>query len=138
MVAVYPVPELKLRLRHTPATLTVQLEEILSNTASVETVGTPAPEPSVSQLVEVPQFVFGAVLAENVIVASPVPLVLVRVPDAVGAPVPVQNKTVPAAIVSVTVNVNPLFIYVALAVAFAAVTVNLYVLPLQTGILQLT
>jgi len=87
---------------------TVQSKDAESNMASVPASVALGSTP-VSQLVAVPQLALGATLAENVIRASPVPLVLVSIPEAVGAPVPVQNKEVPAAIVAVTVNVWPLF-----------------------------
>ena len=88
---------------------TVQSSDAESNMASVPADVALGKAP-VSQFVAVPQLTLGAILAENVMVASPVLLVRVRVPEAVGAPVPVQNKTVPAVIVAVTVNVWVLFV----------------------------
>jgi DICT domain-containing protein len=64
----------------------VQSLELASKIASVVPVGIAFS----SQLVAVPHAVFGAVLAENVIVASPIPVANVNVPFAVGAPVPKQ------------------------------------------------
>jgi hypothetical protein len=59
MVFVYPVPELKFKLRQTAVViLTVQAGERLSNTASLAAVGTPDPVPSASQLLAVPQLEF--------------------------------------------------------------------------------
>lgn len=64
--------------------------------------------------------------ALNVMVASPVHDARVSVPLDCGAHVPLTCSVVPPAIVSLTVNVWPLLVYVAPRVAFAAVTVNLY------------
>ena len=100
---------MKFKFLHTPATLTVQSREAESKMASVPANVADGITP-VSQLVAVPQLTLGATLAENVMVASPVPLVRVRVPDAEGAPVPVQNRVVAAVIVAVTVKVCPLFV----------------------------
>src|SRR5271165_4219392 len=66
--------------------------------------------------------------AEKVIVASPVPLTLVKVPEAVeGSPEdPTVTNVVPATIVLLTVKSFPLLEYTAPAVALAELTVNVY------------
>ena len=73
----------------------------------------------------------GEAYAENVMVASPVPLVFVSVPDASGKAVPaeVQQMIMPAPAtraVCKTVKVLPLFVYVAPAVGvtLTPLTVN--------------
>ena len=49
-------------------------------------------------------------MAEKVMVASPVPLALVKVPLAAAAAVPVVTKVVPPAMVVTTVKVAPLLV----------------------------
>jgi hypothetical protein len=67
------------------------------------------------------------VYEEKVIVASPAPETLVRVPEDRGAPPEfVATSVVPDAIVEVTVKSWPLLLYTAPAVALAEVTVNVY------------